>query len=197
MTPKQLAYKAGRMIGERKSMLADPPKIDQAEFVLETLSDFISDIANDIKPIAELTLTVTANTWLDLPSDFIALYRPSGSVIMTKDGQTYCGEFETRLIGFKTQIKFSQSGEYTIKYEQSPTTLSDLETDINMHPYLIDLGAIYLAWKYLIEEASEDTAGTIIELQNRYLAERGKRLADVKNPSGEPHKIRDVYWGLG
>lgn len=196
MTPQDIAAKAGRKIDEK--ILKDPPKEGQAEFVLDKINDFIRDIAKKKAPIAEAT--VAGGSWVDLPADFIKVYRDEeDNAIITKDGSDYCGTFEVRQIGMTTQIKFTDTGSYIIKYEQAPADITSLSASINMHPFLLDLGDIYLAWQYVLKENSSSTAGkypvSAAQLEAEYNKEKSERFYILNNPTNEPKTIKNVYGG--
>lgn len=196
MTPKLMAAKAGRMVDEK--IITDTPKQIQVDFVLDKVNEFMKDIAKYKAPVADAT--VTGGSWVDLPTDFIKIYRDEDdNAIITKDGTDYCGTFEIRQIGMNTQIKFADSGSYVIKYEQAPAEITDIEANISMHPLLLGLGAIYLAWKYLAKESSGATAGeypvTAKELEKQYYDEKASLFYALNNPSNEPKVIKNVYGG--
>lgn len=196
MTPQDIAAKAGRKIDEK--ILKDPPKEGQAEFVLDKVNDFIRDIAKKKAPIAEAT--VAGGSWVDLPADFIKVHRDEeDDAIITKDGNDYYGTFEVRQIGMSTQVKFADTGSYVIKYEQAPAEIVSLSATINMHPFLLDLGVIYLAWQYVLKENSSATAGkypvSAAQLEAEYNKEKGERFYALNNPTNEPKTIKNVYGG--
>lgn len=198
MTPQNIAEKAGRLIDDE--LLSTVPTTDETNFVLDILNEFQEDIAEAICPVGTSSNIVVADvdTWYSLPTDFIRLYVDKLNYTITKDAVKYTGSYEIRRRGEGYQIRFPQTGTYTVDYEKPPTTLTALNQSLTMHPLLQSTGAYYLASKYLSaqENATATFSDRILspdELMQQYQAKKGKAILKLTNPSGQPEQVINVY----
>jgi hypothetical protein len=177
MNCEKITARAGRLIDET---------IDDTNFALDVLNEFQEDIAETLTPIGTATITATADTWYDMPTDCIGLYKDDGGYYVTKDGVAV-ETFEFRELYPKRQVKFYESGTYDILYEKSPSELLIMAQEPNMHPYLHGLGALFLAARY--KSIDDDENEDVQRLMNEYEMKKRQRIGKLLHPSGDSGRV--------
>ncbi len=170
MTAQELANKANTL---------HDVDIDDPLFIKEATNDFQDDLANKTRLLVDLSLTVTADTWTDLPTNFIGV-----ETVELNSEEYYDYEIKDTI---PRKIRFPEAGTYLLTYSRTPNKITDINTSqVDAHPYLIGLGDLFLAYKYKLKDNEKYPERGML-LKQEYEQERDKRVLELRT-----NKIRSV-----
>ena len=155
------------------------------------------DLARDAMIQDTEEIVATADTWHTLPSDILEIFEISKSGYTTPYfgmmyGTFYDGIFDIR----NTQIRFPQSGTYTLHHYIVPPAYTDLAQAIPIHSQFGYPISLWVArrHKYYYDESSKG-AQRLIEEYGYAKSVAIKNLAKIRPTTRAPRRVRVGLYG--
>ncbi|MFA5880563.1 MAG: hypothetical protein WC834_00080 [Eubacteriales bacterium] len=205
-TAQVLAEQAQLRIDD--TIISTVPTTDETSFILNCLNDFQDEIVEKMPLVKTSTnITAVADTWTNLPTDFIRIYKYKEDgqehTYITLAAVEYTGSYNIRTFGSTPQIKFPAAGTYTVMYEYVPTRLIALTGatgTLALHDYIGIVAVDYLAWQRIktINATAEgvDYIPSERTLEQTYKNNKANKLRKLLKPNNQPETIVDAYGGF-
>lgn len=165
-----------------------PIEDDQAlAFINECL---FMDLGKDAGVISSEEITVSGDSWTTMQTSFLDI------IEIEKNGDTYYGrkygESRNGLFDIKSKnIRFPEAGTYTIWGHVTPTPLTDLREEPEVHELLHYPIAIYVAARAIFWD-DEENPSFELKMRDYYMYKQNvlNQLADMEPTTKKSRKVR-------
>lgn len=143
----------------------------------------LTDLGIKARVYGDVLISVAAETWQPLPSDFLAV-----AEIETDTGYRYLGDYRIR----SGTIRFPVNGSYAVHYHRIPVKITTLDDEIDAHQLLEPAIACFVAAQFKLQDDDENPMYGKLLAQYEASLDKAVAMIDSYRQDGSM-KIEVVY----